>query len=93
MDVSEIDKEIARLEKLKAEAMEAEKEKQRVAEFEEAKEVMGRLLVDINRIYDLGYCPPRLLEALKDGTGKFAPGTYIKRPKAPREPKYHIDRD
>ena len=91
MDVKEIDAEIQRLQAMKAEAMKAEEEKKAVERFEEAKTVLARLAKDCQRIYELGYCPPRILEALKDGNGKFNPGMYIKRPKGPREAKYEIE--
>lgn len=91
MELKEIEKEIARLEALKQEALKQEEEKQLQARFEEAREILGRLVEDCQKIYELGYCPPRLLEALKDGNGKFNPGMYIKRPKAPREAKYAIE--
>ena len=91
MELSEIEKEIARLEKLKLDALKAEEEKKAQEHFEEARDILGRLAKDCQRVYELGYCPPRILEALKDANGKFNPGMYIKRPKAPREGKYQIE--
>lgn len=91
MDIKKIDEEIARLNALKAEALKVEEEKMLQERFEEAKDILGRMAQDCQRIYELGYCPPRILEALKDGNGKFNPGMYIKRPRGPREAKYDIE--
>jgi hypothetical protein len=83
MELSKIDEEIHRLQKLREAAeKEALEEKQR-ENLLEAREVIGRLVDDLRRVEELGFTPPRLKEALKDAHGKYNPGLYVKRPKAP----------
>lgn len=84
MDVKQIDAEIAKLQNLRLKAEAEERAKALEANFEEAKKILGDLVPTLNRLQELGYMPPRLLTALSDGTGKWNPGMYIKRPKAPR---------
>lgn len=83
MDVKEIDAKIAELQAMKAKAEEDQKEKEAQMKFDEAVEIYARLIEDIRRLDVLGYTPPRLAKALTDETGKFNPGMYIKRPRAP----------
>lgn len=84
--LEDIDRELAELKRQRAEI-------ERKAEWEqvslnhlEAVEIYGRLLTDLRRLEEINHLPPKILEALTDGKGKFNPGLYIKRPKAPVKP-------
>lgn len=85
MKLSEIDAKIAELQKQREKALAEEREAEMAKNFDEAREIISNLAPTLQKLYDLGYCPPRLKEALSDSTGKFNPGMYIKRPKSPRE--------
>lgn len=85
MKLDEIDKKIAELQSLRAKAQAEEREAELAKNFDEAREIITGLAGTLQKLYDLGYCPPRLKDALTDATGKFNPGMYIKRPKGPRE--------
>jgi hypothetical protein len=81
MKLTEIDREIEKLSKLREQALqEAEEEKLREATLE-AREILGRLVDDLRRVEELGFTPPRLKDALTDANGKYNPGLYVKRPK------------
>ncbi|WP_454287296.1 hypothetical protein [Rhizobium arsenicireducens] len=86
MKVEDIDRQIAELQELRALAAKEAEEKKIQQNFEEALEIYPRLIADIRRLDVIGYMPPRLAEALRDGSGKFNPGMYIKRPRPPVKP-------
>lgn len=84
MKLEDIDAEIARLNALRADA-----EKRAVLEkaqksYDEAVDLTAKLVETLWRLDELGYMPPRLQSALSDVGGKFNPGMYVKKPKAPR---------
>lgn len=81
MDLKEIDKKIAELQKLRVEAEKQAEQERLQKEHQEAVDIITRLLDDVRRLAEIGYLPPRLMTALSDNTGKFNPGMYIKRPK------------
>jgi len=81
MELIEIDQKIAELQQLRSEAELREREKLAAQALDEARTLIGELVTNVQRLHDLGHLPPRLVEALTDGTGKFNPGMYIKRPK------------
>ncbi|RWB08738.1 MAG: hypothetical protein EOQ39_19005 [Mesorhizobium sp.] len=85
MKLSEIDAKIAELQSQRAKALAEEREAEMAKNFDEAREIITNLAPTLQKLFDMGYCPPRLKEALTDATGKFNPGMYIKRPKGPRE--------
>lgn len=81
MKLTEIDVELERLQALRDAAVkEAEEEKKREGATE-AREILGRLVTDLDRLNELGYVPPRIMSALSNAKGIFSPGLYIKRPK------------
>lgn len=84
MDVTEIDKQIAELQRQREEALRLEEEKNRIDGLLEGREILGSLVDALRRLDELEMVPPRLAEALKDDRGKFNPGLYIKRPKLPK---------
>lgn len=83
MELKEIDREIERLTKLRAEAEKREAERRVIENHKEAVEIYDRLLKDLRRLDELNYLPPKIQAALTDASGKFNPGMYVKRPKAP----------
>lgn len=85
MKLSEIDAQIAKLQEQRVKALAEQREAELAKNFDEAREIIANLAPTLQKLFDLGYCPPRLKEALTDSQGKFNPGMYIKRPKAPRE--------
>ena len=85
LSVADIDKEIARLEELKKEAARLEAAARHQENFQKAVDVLGRLVDDLRFLEETGYLPPKLNSALTDGSGKFNPGMYIKRPRNPKD--------
>jgi len=79
--VEEIDKEIERLQQERQKALEEEARRRVFENHREASEILERLVNDVRRLHELGYLPPRLLNALSDSSGKFNPGMYVKKPK------------
>lgn len=87
MALDEIDAEIARLQGLRGEAeRQAELAKVQV-NYNEAVQLTTTLVDTLRRLAELGYMPPKLMQALSDQQGKFNPGMYIKKPKAPSSHK------
>jgi len=54
--------------------------------MEEAVKLYPELVEILRRVDEIKYMPPRLDKALRDDTGKFNPGMYIKRPRGPKQP-------
>lgn len=83
MDLKEIDAKIAELTAAREKAAREEEEKRARKEYEEAVSLYPELIAILRRLDETGYMPPRLDKALRDESGKFNPGMYIKRPRAP----------
>lgn len=81
--VDEIDKEIERLQQARLKALQEEEKRKVIENHREAVEIYDRLIKDLRRLEELNYMPPRLQSALTDSSGKFNPGMYVKKPKAP----------
>lgn len=86
MKLKEIEQKIAELTALKEKAEREEQEELHRKRHEEAVALYPELINILRRLDDLGYLPARLFEALKDQTGKFNPGQYIKRPRPINRP-------
>ena len=84
MSVEQIDKEIARLNALRADAEKAEALRLQRENYSVACEITDRLVNDVRELHRIGYLPPRLKDALSDQNGKFNPGMYVKKPKQPQ---------
>lgn len=82
MELNEIEAKIAELEALRSKALEAEKEREDQARYDEAVILYPELIAIVRRLHEIGYLPQRLAEVLTDATGKVNPGMYIKRPRA-----------
>lgn len=81
--VDDIDKKIAELQAEKMRLVEAEREKKSREHWEEANVIIARLVDDLRRLGEIGYVPPKLGAALTTSKGKYNPGQYVKRFKAP----------
>lgn len=82
--VSEIDAEILRLQQIRIDVEKKEQEELRLKNFEKASAMLEGLRDMVIELQEMGYLPPRIDEALTDQKGKFNPGMYIKKPRAPR---------
>lgn len=89
MNLKEIDKKIAELQLLRAEALIEEQHKVLLKNHAEGVEIVTRLVGDLKRLDELGYVPPRLREVMTDESGTFAPGRFVKRPRPPAPVKPH----
>ena len=88
MELREIEAEIARLQKLKVQALAMEQER-RARAREEAAELIPELVNLLRRLDKLGFLPQRLADVLTDAEGKVNPGLYLKRPRAGATP--HVE--
>ena len=81
--VDEIERKIAELQAEKQKLLEAEREKKSREHWEEANAIIAKMVDDLRRLGEIGYVPPKLAAALTTGKGKYNPGQYVKRFKAP----------
>lgn len=79
--VHEIDLEIERLQRLRIDLAAAEAERQRREGLKEAYGLTEDLVRILERLYELGFVPPKLMAALTNSEGNFRPGMFIKRPR------------
>lgn len=86
MELSEIDAEIARLEKLKPAARAREEKRRNQERLEKAVVLIPQLVAVVQQLADLGYLPKRLADVLTDTDGKVKPGKYLKRPRPDFKP-------
>ena len=84
--VEDIDAEIARLQAERIEAVGREEQRKRYKHYTEASELLDRVIADMLRLEEIGYLPPKLAESLVNNEGKFAPGKFIKKGRAPANP-------
>lgn len=79
--LTEIDIQIAALQKKRQDILFEETRKEAEKNFNTASVIIQRLIEDLHRLNDLGYVPKVLLEPLTDRRGTFNPGMFIKKPR------------
>ncbi|MBC2806618.1 hypothetical protein ACCS91_33655 [Rhizobium ruizarguesonis] len=79
MKLEDIDRKIAELQAMRAEAEQRADQEKLEAERGEALAIFDRIVEDVFRLNTLGFLPTRLGDALTDEEGKLNPRRFIKK--------------